>query len=421
MQASPWQRDGRGWIVEGPGPALRRALGSARGSSRTSIGHLGRLGRFGPFGSLGRSRSPAAHHVLARALGALGVAALTMALLTWSLVPTTGQPAARLAVLATIAIGSIALLTVPARWLPRPAVVAAAISAIGAESAYGLLTGGHDSPYSVGFVGVVILTAYLEVLPVAALVTAASMTAHLLSISLDHGLTGLAIAQQLVISGLAIMITVLVNGLAARERRRARRLGRRLERARHDARRRRRESLTDPLTGLGNRRAFERDLAAALADRRAAGHLVLILGDVDRLKQVNDRLGHAIGDQMLIGLSAALRRAVRADDAVYRLGGDEFAVLVRSDPTESLAERLGDGIEDDLPCCGQSAMSLGIASADPQDSAEALFARADTALYAAKLRRRRQPLAPAQPQEPGSPFGVNPDGRRPPAESRVHS
>jgi diguanylate cyclase (GGDEF)-like protein len=338
--------------------------------------------------------------VLARAIGALGVSALAMALFTWSFVPTTGQPAARLAVLAVIAIGSITLLTVPARWLPRPAVVAAAIGAIAAQSAYVLLTGGRESPYGVGFVGVVILIAYLEVLPVAALAAAASMTAHLLSISLGHGLTGLAIAQQLVISGLAIMVTVLLSDLASRERRRTQRLGRRLARARHDARRRRRESLTDPLTGLGNRRAFELDLAAALIDRRDAGQLVLILGDIDRLKQVNDRLGHAMGDQMLIGLSAALQRAVRADDAVYRLGGDEFAVLARSDRTKGLAEHLGEVIDDDLPCCGPSAMTLGIASRDPEDSPETLFARADAALYAAKQRRRRYPLAPAQSQAP---------------------
>src|SRR5919206_2490615 len=80
----------------------------------------------------------------------------------------------------------------------------------------------------------------------------------------------------------------------------------------------------DPLTGLANRRAFDR----AMGDMQAAaapGALVLL--DLDNFKQVNDRLGHARGDEVLRDVARELRARVRASDLVARLGGDEFAVV----------------------------------------------------------------------------------------------
>ena len=88
-------------------------------------------------------------------------------------------------------------------------------------------------------------------------------------------------------------------------------------------------ALTDPLTGLKNRRAF-RD--AALADleraRRAGQPFTIALLDLDDFKQVNDTLGHATGDEVLVAVSGVLRRRLRSLDIVARLGGDEFALVL---------------------------------------------------------------------------------------------
>ncbi len=96
-------------------------------------------------------------------------------------------------------------------------------------------------------------------------------------------------------------------------------------------------SITDPLTGAANRRGLE--AAFATADRRRL-HTVLAV-DVDHFKGVNDRLGHAAGDDALIGMVAALRHAAGAGSVVARTGGDEFAVLAPADvPADELADRI---------------------------------------------------------------------------------
>lgn len=85
------------------------------------------------------------------------------------------------------------------------------------------------------------------------------------------------------------------------------------------------QALTDTLTGLGNRRALERQMQQLLAAGASFG---LMHVDLDHFKQVNDTLGHAAGDQVLVAAAAALRQAVRGDDLVARVGGDEFIVLL---------------------------------------------------------------------------------------------
>lgn len=88
--------------------------------------------------------------------------------------------------------------------------------------------------------------------------------------------------------------------------------------------------LTDPLTGLSNRRGFQRRFEVELARARRDGEsLALVLIDCDRFKQINDTFGHAAGDGALEALAQALREAVRAEDVVGRWGGDEFVVLLR--------------------------------------------------------------------------------------------
>lgn len=88
-------------------------------------------------------------------------------------------------------------------------------------------------------------------------------------------------------------------------------------------------ALTDRLTGLPNRRAFEHDLDAAIVTSRRGGtSMSVLMIDLDGLKGINDRLGHAAGDTLLRAFGDALPRAFRPEDVAYRLGGDEFAVLL---------------------------------------------------------------------------------------------
>jgi diguanylate cyclase len=92
----------------------------------------------------------------------------------------------------------------------------------------------------------------------------------------------------------------------------------------------REEALTDPLTALPNRRAWDRMVRERLADRRALGeHLCLAILDLDHFKRINDALGHAVGDRVLRAAGEAIRRSLRQDDFVARLGGDEFGLLLR--------------------------------------------------------------------------------------------
>src|SRR5205807_3750010 len=100
----------------------------------------------------------------------------------------------------------------------------------------------------------------------------------------------------------------------------------------------------DPLTGLYNERAFrdryERSLERAVRLRQP---ISLLLIDVDHLKQINDRFGHLMGNEALLHVARALRRAKRSEDAAARWGGDEFAVLLESGD-ESAARRVADNV-----------------------------------------------------------------------------
>ncbi len=143
------------------------------------------------------------------------------------------------------------------------------------------------------------------------------------------------------------------------------------------------EARTDPLTGARNRRAFLEALTAELAQaRRHRAFPVLVMIDVDGLKQVNDERGHAAGDRLLRSLASRLRTALREGDLLARLGGDEFAVLLyRSSRDEALAvaERLRRAA-----ALVPARISLGVSRAVESDDAESLLARADRALYRAK-------------------------------------
>ncbi|MCU1594436.1 MAG: hypothetical protein JWO12_1828 [Frankiales bacterium] len=144
----------------------------------------------------------------------------------------------------------------------------------------------------------------------------------------------------------------------------------------------------DALTDLPNRSLLLTRLASALA--RGEGVAVLFL-DLDRFKVVNDGLGHAAGDLLLVQVALRLREAMRPDDLVARLGGDEFVVLCRNadqQVADDVAARVLTVLNRPLPTAGSGDVvigaSIGVALAAPGDTAELLLRDADTAMYAAK-------------------------------------
>jgi diguanylate cyclase (GGDEF)-like protein len=151
----------------------------------------------------------------------------------------------------------------------------------------------------------------------------------------------------------------------------------------------RRAALTDPLTGLGNRRALETHLPL--------GDYSLISLDLDHFKAVNDTFGHSAGDTVLTQVAATLAGAVRGDDAVYRVGGEEFLVTLPGASEASavrIAERIRAGVKSlDLTGIapgGRMTVSLGVTSVTNGDAASFTTAleQADAALYASKTSGR---------------------------------
>ncbi|WP_129337986.1 GGDEF domain-containing protein [Cellulomonas endophytica] len=158
---------------------------------------------------------------------------------------------------------------------------------------------------------------------------------------------------------------------------------------------------TDALTGLASRRGLEAATAAALVGRRpgdAAPHVGLVLVDVDHFKQINDRHGHPAGDAALVRLGHLLRGVAGPSDLAARLGGDELALLVRGD-ADLVARRAGAVLAAvrDADVAGPDGaglrVSIGHAAAGPATDAEALYAAADRALYAAKVAGRDRTAA----------------------------
>ncbi len=153
------------------------------------------------------------------------------------------------------------------------------------------------------------------------------------------------------------------------------------------------DALHDPLTGLANRLLFaDRIDRALLSAARAGGQPGVLFLDLDRFKAVNDSLGHATGDRLLVAVAHRLTDAVRAADSVARLGGDEFGVLLDglSGPEEAImvAGRISTALEPPIELDGRAIpvrVSIGIALAGPHASeASALLRNADAAMYRAK-------------------------------------
>ncbi|PYE79709.1 diguanylate cyclase (GGDEF)-like protein [Xylophilus ampelinus] len=183
-------------------------------------------------------------------------------------------------------------------------------------------------------------------------------------------------------------------------------------------------SLTDPLTGILNRRAFTEALRTS-ATRADARHLpiAVMLFDIDHFKQVNDRHGHEAGDRVLMRVAAVAQNMLRTGETVARYGGEEFIVLlVHPAPSGAMraAERLRSGIE--AACIdlqnGQTVRvtaSFGVATApNALCNLEDLLRAADTALYAAKAQgRNRVVLAPEPAASHEGPVAVRADRESP--------
>lgn len=158
----------------------------------------------------------------------------------------------------------------------------------------------------------------------------------------------------------------------------------------------RRQSITDPLTGLLNRRGFETLAGPELSRaRRRGASCVMAFIDLDGLKGVNDRLGHAAGDAIIVLAGMLLRKVFRSTDIIARIGGDEFAVFApdTGGEVEAIRRRLTRAVEElsaNPILEAQLGFSVGLRPCPPdgQESLDALIAEADGLMYRDKQGKR---------------------------------
>jgi diguanylate cyclase len=169
------------------------------------------------------------------------------------------------------------------------------------------------------------------------------------------------------------------------------------------------ESLTDPLTGLGNRKYFDRMIEMAVQNALASNEpLSLLMFDIDHFKSFNDSYGHLTGDQVLRLVGMSLKQTIKGQDITARYGGEEFAVVL---PNTALRQALtvADHIRRAVMAkelkkkstgeiLGRVTISVGVSMLKPGDDTDALIERADGCLYAAKRNGRNRVICEVDPE-----------------------
>jgi len=169
------------------------------------------------------------------------------------------------------------------------------------------------------------------------------------------------------------------------------------------------ESLTDPLTGLGNRKYFDRSIGVAVqAALGSAEPLSLLMFDIDHFKSFNDSYGHLTGDQVLRLVAMSLKQTIKGQDVTARYGGEEFAVVL---PNTALRQALtvADHIRRAVMAkelkkkstgeiLGRVTISVGVSMLKPGDDTDSLIERADACLYAAKRNGRNRVICEVDPE-----------------------
>ncbi len=155
-------------------------------------------------------------------------------------------------------------------------------------------------------------------------------------------------------------------------------------------------SLTDPLTGVANRRALDQALVAEISRvARTNRKLSAAMADIDHFKRVNDTYGHPVGDAVLEGFGDVLRTNSRPTDVLARFGGEEFVVLMPETDLETaagVADRIRIAFETRCiePVVGPTTASFGVAELGAAESGDGLLERVDRALYEAKSSGRNR-------------------------------
>jgi diguanylate cyclase len=169
------------------------------------------------------------------------------------------------------------------------------------------------------------------------------------------------------------------------------------------------ESLTDPLTGLGNRKYFDRMIDMAVQNALAGGEpLSLLMFDIDHFKSFNDSYGHLTGDQVLRLVGLSLKQTIKGQDITARYGGEEFAVVL---PNTALRQALtvADHIRRAVMAkelkkkstgeiLGRVTISVGVSMLKAGDDTDSLIERADACLYAAKRNGRNRVICEVDPE-----------------------
>lgn len=145
-----------------------------------------------------------------------------------------------------------------------------------------------------------------------------------------------------------------------------------------------RNTLTDPLCGVWNKRGFGRMLDRAIdVVQRSGEPTTVVFIDIDNFKAVNDSFGHAEGDRVLRSFAAQLEQGTRSQDVIGRLGGDEFALLLEN----TTAEQAMTTVERLREATSECQWSAGVAQLQPDERAESLLARADQLMFNQKRER----------------------------------